>query len=75
MQISGTGITNSALGAAAESFRKADLMLLRAVEAVEEGDIVDAALSVNEAKITAKSGAAVARAAIEVSGMILDVFA
>jgi len=65
----------AALQAAVESFRKAERLLLRAVEAVQEGDILEAALSVNEAKVTAASGAAVARVAREVSESLLDILA
>ena len=67
------GIT--ALTAAVEAFQKADRLMLDAVRAVNGGDILQAALSANEAELTAKSAAAVARKAIEVSGTLLDIFA
>jgi hypothetical protein len=67
------GIT--ALTEAVEAFQKADRLMLSAVRAVNEGDILQAALSANEAELTAKSAAAVARKAVEVSGTLLDILA
>jgi hypothetical protein len=67
------GIT--ALTEAVEAFQKADRLMLSAVRAVNEGDILQAALSANEAELTAKSAAAVAGKAVEVSGTLLDILA
>jgi len=49
--------------------------LLRAVRDVESGDILDAVINVQQAKMTASSGAAVTKAAIEVSETLLDILA
>ena len=71
----GSSMGIDALAKAVESFQKAERLMLRAVEAVNKGDIVEAALAVNEAKLTAKGAAAVARSAAEVSETLLDIFA
>jgi hypothetical protein len=47
----------------------------QAVELVSDGDIVDAAILVNQAKVQARSGVAVARAANEMMGSLLDILA
>jgi hypothetical protein len=64
-----------ALRSAVGSIEKAERLLLNAVEAVNDGDILTAMLSVNEAKLTASSGAAVAKVANEVLGTIIDILA
>jgi len=58
-----------------ESFQRANECLWNATEAVAEGNIIEAAMSLQEAKIAAKSGAAVARAADEITGAVLDILA
>lgn len=65
----------NALSKAVEAFQKAEMLMMRAVDAVEDGDILQAAVDVNEAELTAKSAAAVARKAKEVSETVLDILA
>jgi hypothetical protein len=65
----------SALLSVRESFERADRLMYRAVEEVNRGDIVDAVLAIKQAEITAKGGAAVARAADEISKAVLDILA
>jgi hypothetical protein len=64
-----------AFRAAMELFQRANEDLLRATEAVSEGDILSAAISIQQAKTAAKSGAAVAKVAKEVNETLLDVLA
>lgn len=75
LNISSTYTGTVAIQAAVESFRQSEQMLLNAVKAVNRGDILDAMILANQAKITAKSGAAIARVANEVSKTIIDLIA
>lgn len=61
--------------AVTQSFKRADKLMLGAVRAIEQGDIIDAAMLVQQAKITAKSGGAMAKAANEISETLLDILA
>ncbi len=65
----------SALYAATGSVRKADQLMLDAVEAVGRGDIIDAVLNIQEAKITAKSGIAITRTVNDLNESLLDILA
>jgi len=65
----------SPMAAAVSSFRKSESLLLEATRQANFGDILDAVLTVNQAEYTAKTGAAVAKAAIEISDSILDILA
>jgi len=72
----GIGSIQSGMGAmqaVVEMFARAEALLLRATESVAEGEIVDAAISLKEAKLIAAAGGKVARVAEEVSGYLLDV--
>jgi hypothetical protein len=64
-----------AISAATESIRQSELTLLNAIEAINEGDIVDAAMLVNQAKIEAASGVAVAKAENKIMGTLIDIIA
>ncbi len=64
-----------ALRGALESFEKAGERLSDAVEAVSNGDIIEAVMALKEAEINAKSGAAVAKVADTISGTLLDILA
>ena len=64
-----------ALSAAVQMIAKAERQLLEATRAVAEGDILEAAINVKEAEFTAKSGAALARAANRISESVLDILA
>ncbi|MCX6645602.1 MAG: hypothetical protein NTY09_04495 [bacterium] len=64
-----------AIRAATESIRQSESTLLNAIEAINEGDIVDAAMLVNQAKIEAASGVAVAKAENKIMGTLLDIIA
>ena len=75
MHIGSISLFTGAFSAALESFHRADANLWNAVEAVAEGDIIEAAMSLQEAKIAAKSGAAIAKVADEITGTLLDVLA
>lgn len=75
MTISPVNINFPAIRLAVESIRQSERMMLDAVEAVMEGDIVDAALLTNQAKLTAAAGVAIAREANEIEGMIMDIIA
>jgi len=71
----GTSSGVTALTKAVEAFQKAEWLMLSAVKAVNKGDILDAALTANEAELTAKSAAAVARKTKEMSDTVLDILA
>jgi hypothetical protein len=64
-----------AMATVVQSFEKADKLMMEAVNKVSDGDIIDAAMLINQAKLTAKSAAGVARAANEISGTLLDILA
>ena len=58
-----------------ESLARSQALLMRAVESVADGDVVDAAISISEARNAAKCGVAVIRAADEMSRALLDLLA
>jgi len=63
------------LPTAVSMIARAERLLLHATEAVGRGDILDAALNVQEAKVAARSGVAIIKAADEVSKALIDILA
>ena len=61
------------MAAAVRAIARADELLLRAVRDVESGDILGAVINVQQAKITASSGVAITKSAIEMSETLLDI--
>jgi len=66
---------SGSLYAAVMMIRRAEMLLNEAVADVQDGEIVDAALKVMEARTQAGAGAGLARAAQRVSDSILDILA
>jgi hypothetical protein len=75
MDISALNTGFPAIRAAIEPIRQSESMLLNAIKAINEGDIVDAAMLINHAKIEAASGVAVAKAANQIMGNLIDIIA
>ena len=68
-------IGSSAVYSALECFRRADDLMMRAVNSASGGDIIDMAMAVKMAKIAAESGGALARASLRVEESLIDILA
>jgi hypothetical protein len=68
-------IRSGVLFDALECFRRAEELMQRAVNSASEGDIIDAAVSVKMAKMSASSGGAVARVSRQVEDSLIDILA
>lgn len=64
-----------ALHGATEGFERANQLLNRAVNNVNNGEIIDAVMHMKQAEFTAKSSAAVVRTADAISKAVLDILA
>ncbi|HEX9744918.1 MAG TPA: hypothetical protein VGB30_05775 [bacterium] len=69
------GAQVAALNQAVQSINSANLKLLEATKQINDGDIIDAVLLIQQSKIEASAGAAVAKVSIKVSESLLDILA
>ena len=77
MSISGIGASGVplALNEAVQMIKNAEFKLLRATAEINTGDIVDAAILVQQGKFEAKAAAAIVRAADDISESVIDILA